>query len=111
MCDLAAELRPSARGGLEITDLNNRYLAQGELFLEQLGRGVAWLDTGTHESLLQAGNFIETIELRQGLKICRPEEIAYRQGWIDANQLAVIADSLTKSGYGDYLFDLLARDT
>ncbi|WP_089729517.1 glucose-1-phosphate thymidylyltransferase RfbA [Candidatus Thiosymbion oneisti] len=110
VCDLAAELRPSARGELEITDLNNRYLAQGELFLEKLGRGVAWLDTGTHESLLQAGNFIETIELRQGLKICCPEEIAYRQGWIDADQLAVIADSLTKSGYGDYLLELLARD-
>ncbi|WP_133511041.1 glucose-1-phosphate thymidylyltransferase RfbA [Candidatus Thiosymbion oneisti] len=110
VCDLAAELRPSARGELEITDLNNRYLAQGELFLEKLGRGVAWLDTGTHESLLQAGNFIETIELRQGLKICCPEEIAYRQGWIDADQLAIIADSLTKSGYGDYLLELLARD-
>jgi len=85
VCDLAAELKPSARGELEITDLNNRYLAQGELFLEKLGRGVAWLDTGTHESLLQAGNFIETIELRQGLKISCPEEIAYRQGWIDAD--------------------------
>jgi len=108
--DLVAELRPSTRGELEITDLNNRYLAQGELFLEKLGRGTAWLDAGTHESLLQAGNFIETIELRRGLKICCPEEIAYRQGWIDADQLAVIADLLTKSGYGDYLLQLLARD-
>jgi len=111
VCDLAARLRPSARGELEITDLNNWYLAQGALFLERLGRGVAWLDTGTHESLLQAGNFIETIELRQGLKICCPEEIAYRQGWIDAHQLAAIADSLTESGYGDYLLQLLARDS
>lgn len=110
VCDLVAELRPSTRGELEITDLNNRYLAQGELFLEKLGRGTAWLDTGTHESLLQAGNFIETIELLRGLKICCPEEIAYREGWIDADQLAVIADLLTKSGYGDYLLQLLARD-
>ncbi len=110
VCDLAAELQPSARGELEITDLNNRYLARGELFLEKLGRGTAWLDTGTHESLMQAGSFIETIELRQGLKICCPEEIAYRQRWIDAEQLALSATSLDKSGYGDYLLRLLEQD-
>jgi glucose-1-phosphate thymidylyltransferase len=108
-CDLAAELRPSTRGELEITDLNNLYLEQGELFLEKLGRGTAWLDTGTHESLMQAGSFIETIEQRQGLKICCPEEIAYRQRWIDADDLAEIAGALTKSGYGEYLLGLLER--
>lgn len=107
VCDLAAELRPSARGELEITDLNNGYLARGELFLERLGRGTAWLDTGTHEALMQAGNFIETIELRQGLKICCPEEIAYRQHWIDAGQLVAIATELEKSSYGEYLRGLL----
>jgi len=108
-CDLAAELRPSTRGELEITDLNNLYLKQGELFLEKLGRGTAWLDTGTHESLMQAGSFIETIEQRQGLKICCPEEIAYRQRWIDADELAETAGALTKSGYGEYLLGLLER--
>jgi len=108
-CDLAAELRPSTRGELEITDLNNLYLEQGELFLEKLGRGTAWLDTGTHESLMQAGSFIETIEQRQGLKICCPEEIAYRQRWIDADELAETAGALTKSGYGEYLLGLLER--
>jgi len=110
VCNLAAELQPSARGELEITDLNRRYLTRGELFLEKLGRGTAWLDTGTHESLMQARSFIETIELRQGLKICCPEEIAYRQGWIDADRLALTAESLSKSGYGDYLLGLLGRD-
>jgi len=110
VCDLAAELQPSARGELEITDLNRRYLALGELFLEKLERDTAWLNTGTHESLMQAGSFIETIELRQGLKICCPEEIAYRQSWIDANRLALTAESLSKSGYGDYLLGLLGRD-
>jgi len=109
VCDLARDLKPSARGELEITDLNNIYLERGELFLEKLGRGTAWLDTGTHESLMQAGSFIETIEQRQGLKICCPEEIAYQQRWIDADQLAEIAGALSKSGYGEYLFGLLER--
>ncbi len=109
VCDLASELAPSVRGELEITDLNNLYLAQGRLYLEKLGRGIAWLDTGTHESLMQAGNFIETIELRQGLKVCCPEEVAYRQRWIDADQLAQMAERLSKSGYGEYLRGLLER--
>ncbi len=107
VCDFAQALRPSARGELEITDLNRCYLQQGTLYLEHLGRGIAWLDTGTHESLIQAGNFIQTIEQRQGLKICAPEEIAYRQGWIDAEQLQALAHGLEKSGYGDYLLQLL----
>ena len=108
-CELAASLRPSARGELEITDLNLRYLQQGTLYLEKLGRGNAWLDTGTHQSLLQAGSFIETIEQRQGLKICCPEEVAYEKRWIDAQQLRAIATSLEKSGYGEYLLGLLER--
>jgi glucose-1-phosphate thymidylyltransferase len=105
----AKALTPSTRGELEITDLNNLYLAQGELYLEKLGRGNAWLDTGTHESLMQAGNFIETIELRQGLKICCPEEIAWEQEWIDAGRLRALAKPLTKNSYGVYLMDLLKR--
>jgi glucose-1-phosphate thymidylyltransferase len=109
-CDLAAELRPSRRGELEITDLNRRYLATGELRLERLGRGIAWLDTGTHESLIQAANFIETIEQRQGLKVCSPEEVAYENGWIDADGLRAVAEPLRKSGYGEYLLGLLDRD-
>jgi len=111
VCELAAELRPSARGELEITDLNNRYLAFGQLYLEKLGRGTAWLDTGTHESLMQAGNFIETIEQRQGLKICCPEEVAYQRRWIDADKLRQIARDYEKSGYGDYLLGLLRRES
>jgi glucose-1-phosphate thymidylyltransferase len=111
VCDMVGELRPSARGELEITDLNRLYLAQGSLRLERLGRGIAWLDTGTHESLLQAANFIETIELRQGLKVCAPEEIAYHNRWIDAEGLRAIAEPLCKSGYGDYLLGLLNRET
>lgn len=110
VCDLVDDLRPSARGELEITDLNNLYLERGELYLEKLGRGTAWLDTGTHESLMQAANFIETIEQRQGLKICCPEEVAYQQGWIDVDQLCAIAAPLQKSGYGDYLLGLLERE-
>lgn len=102
-CDFAAELRPSPRGELEITDLNRCYLDDGSLHLERLGRGYAWLDTGTHASLLEAGNFIETIEHRQGLKVCCPEEIAYAQGWIDAEQLLRLAAPLAKTGYGRYL--------
>jgi glucose-1-phosphate thymidylyltransferase len=109
VCALAADLRPSSRGELEITDLNNLYLTQGGLYLERLGRGTAWLDTGTHESLMQAGNFIETIEQRQGLKICCPEEVAYQRGWIADDELREIAGALSKSGYGEYLLGLLQR--
>jgi glucose-1-phosphate thymidylyltransferase len=109
-CGLAAELAPSPRGELEITDLNRRYLEQGTLRLERLGRGIAWLDTGTHESLIQAANFIETIEQRQGLKVCSPEEVAYQHRWIDADELMAIAEPLRKSGYGEYLLSLLHRE-
>jgi glucose-1-phosphate thymidylyltransferase len=105
--EFAAELKPSPRGELEITDLNRRYLHEGGLRLEKLGRGHAWLDTGTHESLLQAANFIETIEQRQGLRICCPEEIAYSNGWIDGGQLEALAAPLMKNGYGQYLMSLL----
>lgn len=106
--DLARDLKPSARGELEITDLNTCYLAQNQLHVEIMGRGYAWLDTGTHDSLLDASQFIATIENRQGLKVACPEEIAYRQGWIDAEQLARLASPLTKSGYGQYLLGLIA---
>ncbi|MGO1069158.1 glucose-1-phosphate thymidylyltransferase RfbA [Lysobacter sp. CA199] len=107
--DLAASLKPSARGELEITDLNRLYLEEGSLHLEQLGRGYAWLDTGTHQSLLEASNFIETIEARQGLRICCPEEIAWTNGWIDNAQLAELARPLAKNGYGQYLLGLAER--
>ncbi len=107
VADIAREIRPSARGELEITDVNSRYLALGALEVVLLGRGTAWLDTGTHESLLQAGLFIETIEQRQGLKIACPEEIAYRMGYIDAGQLQALAASLGKTSYGRYLHRLL----
>ena len=103
VCDYAAALKPSPRGELEITDLNRCYLDDGSLHLEQLGRGFAWLDTGTHESLMEAGNYIETIENRQGLKVCCPEEIAYLNGWINAEQLLALAAPLAKTGYGQYL--------
>ena len=105
--EFAAGLKPSARGELEITDLNKCYLETGELHLEKLGRGIAWLDTGTHDSLTQASAFIETIEKRQGLKIACPEEIAYHSGWIDADSLREQADALQKSGYGEYLLQLI----
>jgi glucose-1-phosphate thymidylyltransferase len=105
--DFAATLRPSARGELEITDLNRCYLEEGSLQLEKLGRGHAWLDTGTHESLMQAANFIETIEARQGLRVCCPEEVAYFNRWIDATQLRALAAPLAKNGYGQYLLSLL----
>lgn len=103
VCDFAAELKPSPRGELEITDLNRCYLDDNSLMLEQLGRGFAWLDTGTHDSLMEASNFIQTLETRQGLKICAPEEIAYLNHWIDAEQLLRLAEPLAKTGYGQYL--------
>ena len=108
-CDFAASLQPSGRGELEITDLNRCYLAEGALHLEQLGRGYAWLDTGTHESLMEAGNFIQTIEHRQGLKVCCPEEIAFLKGWIGPEQLLRLAEPLTKTGYGQYLKNLVKQ--
>ena len=107
--EFARGLSPSPRGELEITDLNRCYLEVGALSLERLGRGYAWLDTGTHESLQQAASFIETIEARQGLKIACPEEISYLQGWIDAEQLRRLAEPLKKSGYGEYLLAILER--
>ena len=109
VCDIAASVKPSARGELEITDVNRRYLELGALDVEVMGRGYAWLDTGTHQSLLQAASFIETIEERQGLKVACPEEIAYRAGWIDAAQLERLAQPLAKNGYGQYLLRVLAE--
>ena len=105
----AAGLKPSPRGELEITDLNRCYLQAGDLHLEQLGRGYAWLDTGTHGSLLEASNYIETIEARQGLRVCCPEEIAFHAGWIDDTQLKALAAPLVKNGYGQYLLGLIDR--
>ena len=107
--DIAASLKPSARGELEITDVNRHYLEQRTLRVELLGRGVAWLDTGTHTSLLQASNFIEAIESRQGLKVCCPEEIAFRSGYIGPAELERLAQPLAKTGYGQYLADILAE--
>ncbi len=107
--EFAAALKPSPRGELEITDLNRRYLEDGALHLEKMGRGYAWLDTGTHESLLQAGNFIETIEQRQGLRVACPEEIAYFNQWISATELEALAKPLAKNGYGQYLLSLLTH--
>ncbi|MDO9487029.1 MAG: sugar phosphate nucleotidyltransferase, partial [Sphingomonadaceae bacterium] len=106
----AQEIRPSARGELEITDLNRRYLQAGDLHVELMGRGFAWLDTGTHGSLLDAANYVRIIEERQGLKICCPEEIAWRQGFIDDARLEQLALPLRRSGYGLYLLDQLARE-
>jgi glucose-1-phosphate thymidylyltransferase len=105
--DIAKSITPSARGELEITDVNRRYLEMGALCLEKLGRGSAWLDTGTHDSLLDASCFVQTIEKRQGLKIACPEEIAYRKGFITADQLHTLGKEQTKSGYGEYLLELL----
>jgi len=105
--DIARGIRPSARGELEITDVNQHYLEQGRLAVEIMGRGYAWLDTGTHESLLEAGQFIATLEHRQGLKVACPEEIAFRQGWISADALEKLAAPLAKSGYGQYLMRLV----
>jgi glucose-1-phosphate thymidylyltransferase len=107
--DLAASLRPSARGELEITDLNRLYLEQGKLRVEVFSRGTAWLDTGTHDSLLQASNFIQTIESRQGLKVACPEEIALSKGWITEDEVLALAQALRKTGYGEYLVDLVRR--
>ena len=107
--ELAQDLKPSPRGELEITDLNRRYLELGLLHVERMGRGFAWLDTGTHASLLDAATFVRIIEERQSLKICCPEEIAWRQGYIDDAQLERLAAPLRKSGYGDYLLDILSR--
>jgi len=104
--DIAHGIKPSARGELEITDLNRVYLERGALTVELMGRGDAWLDTGTHDSLIEAGQFIQSLEKRQGLKICCPEEIAWRQGWIDDEALAALARPLVKSGYGEYLLEL-----
>jgi len=107
---IAKALKPSPRGELEITDINRKYLSRGDLSVELLGRGTAWLDTGTHESLLQAAQFIETVESRQGLKIACPEEIAWRMGYIDAGQLHRLAEPLMQNGYGQYLVAIVDRD-
>ena len=103
-------MKPSARGELEITDVNRAYLRRGKLRLEKLGRGTAWLDTGTHDSLLDAGNFVRIVEERQGLKVACVEEVAYRMGFIDSRQLGRLARGLTKSGYGQYLLQVLRED-
>jgi glucose-1-phosphate thymidylyltransferase len=107
--ELAEMLRPSSRGELEITDLNRLYMMRGQLHLEKLGRGVAWLDTGTHDSLLQAAQFIQTIQARQGLMVACPEELAFRKGWIDEDHLRQLAEPLSKTNYGHYLLQLLER--
>jgi glucose-1-phosphate thymidylyltransferase len=107
VCDIAAEIQPSARGELEITDVNARYLQQGQLNVEILGRGYAWLDTGTHDSLLEAASFIATLQKRQGLQVACPEEIAWRSGWINSAQLEQLAHPLKKNDYGRYLLGLL----
>jgi glucose-1-phosphate thymidylyltransferase len=109
VCDIAADIRPSARGELEITDINAAYLGQGQLDVEIMGRGHAWLDTGTHDSLLEAGQFIATLERRQGLKVACPEEIAFRSGWISAGALEALAHPMLKNGYGQYLMRLLTE--
>ena len=110
VCDIAADIKPSARGELEITEVNARYLAQQQLAVEIMGRGYAWLDTGTHDSLMEAGQFIATLEKRQGLKVACPEEIAFRSGWISAEQLEAQAQPMLKNGYGQYLLQVL-RET
>jgi glucose-1-phosphate thymidylyltransferase len=107
VCNIAADIKPSPRGELEITDVNQAYLASGKLGVEIMGRGFAWLDTGTHDSLLEAASFIATLQKRQGLQVSCPEEIAYRQGWIDAAALQELAAPLRKNGYGQYLLNLL----
>jgi len=107
VCNIAADIKPSARGELEITDVNQCYLDRGQLDVEIMGRGFAWLDTGTHDSLLEAASFIATLQKRQGLQVACPEEIAYRQGWIDGEALQKLASPLRKNGYGQYLLNLL----
>jgi glucose-1-phosphate thymidylyltransferase len=107
VCDIASSIKPSARGELEITTVNAQYLAQGQLQVEIMGRGYAWLDTGTHDSLLDAGQFIATLERRQGLKVACPEELAFRRRWIDAEQLERLAQPLKKNAYGQYLLQVL----
>ena len=107
VCDIAASIQPSARGELEITTVNERYLQQGQLDVEIMGRGYAWLDTGTHDSLMEAGQFIATLEKRQGLKVACPEEIAYRAGWINAAQMEALAAPMLKNSYGQYLMQVL----
>lgn len=109
VCDIAASVAPSARGELEITDINADYLRRGQLAVELMGRGYAWLDTGTHDSLMEAGQFIATLEKRQGLKVACPEEVAFRNGWIQPSELEALAHPLGKSGYGQYLLKLLAE--
>ncbi|MGQ3051424.1 MAG: glucose-1-phosphate thymidylyltransferase RfbA [Roseateles sp.] len=109
VCDIAAHIKPSPRGELEITDVNAEYLKRGQLSVEIMGRGYAWLDTGTHDSLMEAGQFIATLEKRQGLKVACPEEIAFRAGWIDAAQLQALATPLAKNGYGQYLLKVLTE--
>jgi glucose-1-phosphate thymidylyltransferase len=109
VCDIASAIKPSARGELEITEVNATYLRQNQLSVEIMGRGYAWLDTGTHDSLLEAGQFIATLEKRQGLKVACPEELAFRNGWIDASQLEALARPLAKNGYGQYLLKLLGE--
>jgi len=108
VCDIAASIKPSHRGELEITDVNRRYLAQNQLSVEIMGRGYAWLDTGTHDSLLEAASFIATLQKRQGLQVACPEEIAFAQKWIDATQIQKLAAPLAKNGYGQYLLGLLS---
>jgi glucose-1-phosphate thymidylyltransferase len=107
VCDIAASIKPSARGELEITEVNARYLQQDQLNVEIMGRGYAWLDTGTHDSLMEAGQFIATLEKRQGLKVACPEEIAYRSGWISAAQVEAMAQPMLKNGYGQYLMQIV----
>ncbi|MBX3625477.1 MAG: glucose-1-phosphate thymidylyltransferase RfbA [Rhizobacter sp.] len=107
VCDIAASIKPSARGELEITEVNARYLKQDQLNVEIMGRGYAWLDTGTHDSLMEAGQFIATLEKRQGLKVACPEEIAYRSGWITAQQVEAMAQPMLKNGYGQYLMQIV----
>jgi len=107
VCEIAADIRPSPRGELEITDVNARYLEQAQLSVEIMGRGYAWLDTGTHDSLLEASQFIATLEKRQGLKVACPEEIAFRSGWITASQLEALAQPMLKNGYGQYLMQIV----
>ena len=111
VCDIAADIKPSERGELEITAVNERYLEQGQLNVELMGRGFAWLDTGTHDSLLEAGSFIATLQKRQGLQVACPEEIAFRNGWIDADQVMRLATPLAKNGYGRYLLNLIQRES